>query len=284
MGANFWAKPSMKVMLITPVNLTNFSHPWSSCVILILLWICIRWRQFTKPAQTSPPIPKEEVVLTWGLFLMPVTLTVIAYATGGGMTPRYAMPAVVGYAAFAGFIASRVTFPLRAGLMALALTAFWAGIWPATEAALSGRLYERRGEAANELASLTAALDEKLPVVVSDGLVFLPMAHYTPADASLQPLVLLDPSAALRYSKSDTMDIALERLRRHVSVRALDYRDFAAKHSRFLLIGGNYDGDGGDWWPQRLKDDGHSVELLNDTGSRQVYRVSLSSEAISQSR
>jgi hypothetical protein len=105
------------------------------------------------------------------------------------------------------------------------------------------------------------------------------MAFYTPAESRQNLFAVVDARAALAFSGTDSVDLALVVLQQYFPLQVVDYDSFAAGHREFLLISGGRGekGDGGrfDWWPSRLARDGHTVRLLSQGGTTAIYRVTL---------
>jgi hypothetical protein len=281
-GAHFWANPTLGARLIMPILFTNLGNAASGATTGMLIWVCLRWRQFTKPKTSDAlAIPAEEAVLVITLMLLPSLMGLVTYIAGAGMIPRYGLSGVVGFAMAAGYVSSRVKPALRSVLLLFGIGALLNATLPGPSGAAQRGLPQDR---AMEASQLTAGLDTNLPVVVSDGLVYLPMAYYTPRESGIQLFYLLNSKAALHWTGSDTVDLTFDRLRRHYPIGAVQSVDFTQQHREFLLITGKYEDDGCDWWAKQFKADGHKLELLRDTGTRQVYRVTIVSENLSLSR
>jgi hypothetical protein len=109
-----------------------------------------------------------------------------------------------------------------------------------------------------------------LRVVISDGLDYFPLAHYS-RDAS-RFVFLVDPPQAAAYTGSDIVDLQLGTLRCCRPFQIYEFNDFAPRHPSFLLYS---NGSEFDWWPKRLLDDGDSLQLLAVDQNRRVYLVKM---------
>lgn len=113
-----------------------------------------------------------------------------------------------------------------------------------------------------------------LPVVISDGQDYFPLAHYS-RDASRFVFLIDAPQAAV-YTSSDIVDLQLGTLRCCRPFQIYEFKDFAPRHPSFLLYssGGEFD-----WWPKRLLNDEDSLQLLAVDQNRRVYLVQIESRA-----
>jgi hypothetical protein len=98
-----------------------------------------------------------------------------------------------------------------------------------------------------------------LPIAVSNGLRFLPMAYYARPTQDLPFVYLIDHAAAVATIGTDSPDRALSTLAPYLAMRLEDRSRFLAAHSRFLLFSEN---EFWDWLPMRLMADGFSMRLL----------------------
>jgi hypothetical protein len=138
-----------------------------------------------------------------------------------------------------------------------------------------GSLLEERETATREVKAIGGQHGESaLPIVVSNSIMYLPMAYYTPADSSGRLYAVADPRAAITFtpSKSDSVDLALLVLRRYSPLQVEDYPGFVSRHREFLLVLG---GGGFDWWPARLAHDGYTLKLLSAERGSMVYKVTV---------
>jgi hypothetical protein len=219
------------------------------------------------------------------LLFLPLIAVAAAKVSGGGMTTRYMLPAVLGGAMAVAYLANRLPVGVRVLVLAVMLMNYGLTAVGPTRAVVKGSGLERRAAAASEVESLLA-LGRRLglPTVVSSGLEYLPMAYYRSQSRAFSgqeqaafdmPYALTDAPAALEFGKTDSVDLALLSLRRYFALNVEDFGEFAGKHREFLLVAS--DGVGFDWWPARLVHDGHAVQLVAVSGKRHVYRVTLKS-------
>lgn len=109
-----------------------------------------------------------------------------------------------------------------------------------------------------------------LPVMVSDGQDYFQLAHY--AKNPDRFVFVVDPPEAVHFIGSDIIDLQLGTLRCCFPVHIDRFQQFEAEHASFLLYSG---GGEFDWWPERLLNDGDSLQLLANDQNRRVYLVNL---------
>jgi hypothetical protein len=216
----------------------------------------------------------------------------------GGMTNRYMLPTVLGGALALGYATSKAPAALRVFLLVLMLGNYTLFSLRDVRRVLNGSAVKsltavptsafvniadntiRNGSLLQARVAATRKLDVILarsggcdvPVVISSGLQYLPIAFYTPTNRKREVYTLVDPNAALTYAKTDSVDLNLLILRRYFPLRIEDYSDFASRNPEFLLVSG---GDSFDWWPARLTSEGHTLRLLSADGSTRIYKVNL---------
>jgi hypothetical protein len=142
----------------------------------------------------------------------------------------------------------------------------------------AGTLTDQRTASVRALETTIRKHNEaRVPVVVSDPHQYLPLTRYATRDTRDTLYALVDPESAISYIGIDSSDRNLQLLRRYVSLRVVDYADFAAVHPKFVLVSS---GNWLDWWPARLVRDGHQVTLLADESGARLYRVVLVANAV----
>jgi len=207
----------------------------------------------------------EEISLIAGFIWLPIIVLLGTMAAGGGLVARYAIGGILGLAlgiAYASHLLGRTAQRvLLIGLLAaLGFQQVFTIEAPRTL---------RRDRLNQDLAVLGIARDPSLPIVVSDGVDFLPLAYYR--SRTDPPLVaLIDREAAVRFSGSDSVDLDLASLRDYFALQVSEYPEFARQHERFLLYStsGRFD-----WWPARLVQDHYLLQVIARDGKATLYRV-----------
>jgi len=113
-----------------------------------------------------------------------------------------------------------------------------------------------------------------MPVVVSDGGDYLPIAHYATPAMAKRLVCLVDVPASLLYAGDDVMDKELIVLRPFASLQISDFADFVSQHHTFLLYSSNGSGgDPHDWWATRLLRDGYALRVVAADHRQSVFLV-----------
>ena len=99
------------------------------------------------------------------------------------------------------------------------------------------------------------------------------MAYYMQPAEKASLYVPIDPAAAVEFSGTDSVDLALVALAKFFPLNLADYRTFSSEHREFIMVSDN--SGRLDWWPARLTQDGHTLSLLSTQGTMQVYKVAL---------
>lgn len=237
---------------------------------LALTLVVSLWKPEWFPRTRTSRVPAATIVLILAVIALPWIVGLTGRVMGGGFTPRYGIGVVSGIALALAYTA-RLFGPRAIVAMTVVMAvafgwreaSFWRGeghASPLTEADLAQ--HER---------ILAHAAPGSLPIVISNGLHFVPIAYYRSGTRRSRVVALVDPHAAVKYSGTDSVDLDLEVLRRYMPVRIVDYRTFIARHDRFLL----YSSPGrADWWPRRLRDEAYTLDVVAKDGGRTLYRVS----------
>ena len=113
---------------------------------------------------------------------------------------------------------------------------------------------------------------ENLPVAISDGLSYVPYAHYASPALAQRLIFLSDPPKALIYTGTDNLDKNIEALSSHLPLHVIRFSEFQSAHSPFLLYSEN-SSDNFDWWPHRLPREGWTLHALAVDHNRILYLV-----------
>ncbi|MGA8075369.1 MAG: hypothetical protein WB995_17980 [Candidatus Acidiferrales bacterium] len=273
-GAHFWAKTSLSGLAFIYATLFLTSPPWGAAVaaasVLAMAGLVV-FALNSKVRAAPNSTPAHEYVLVLALLALPFIGYAAAKLTHSGMTERYVLSAVLGLSLAAGCILplfDRKSVLLAVTFLAALLAAQEAEFWLDHARQLSGF-----DSPADSLANLvTSAGHPDLPVVISDGLEYLPIAHYAAPPWSERFVTLVDPQAALTFAGNDSLDRGLIVLRPFAPLHVYDYKDFALQHPTFLLYTSNGSGrDPHDWWPDRLFRDGYALKVLAVDHQRTIY-------------
>jgi len=213
-------------------------------------------------------------ILAAGFLLSPVILLFATRITHGGLAPRYLLPVVPGVALVAGFglsFLSRKSLALIGALLCVGIasqeTQFWLSYYG------SYQLGFVVPQPAVDLANSAGHAD--LPVVVSEGHDYLVLDHYTTPTWKQRFTFLADPNAAVAYGKPDSNDKVLLMLREFAPLRVIEYPQFKASHSQFLLYSDPTWENDPDWFVSWLSADGWALHRLTTDGHSSVYLVTI---------
>jgi hypothetical protein len=277
-GAHYWARPAFASIAAMYGAYFETTGRWGVAAFAALAFGVVRVALplSTETSQISPE--REDVfaeqLLILGLVGLPFVGYVVTKMSQGGFTFRYALPTLLGVPLALGYILPRLKRSSIAAILTFLLFAvgvreglFW----------LSYIGHPGSGEAeADSIERLVAAAGHpELPVVVSDGLQFLPLAHYAEPDWQNRFACVVDAKKALAYTRIDGLDVELVILRTLWPIHVYDFPAFASRHPMFLLYSDYSTEDPFDWWPARFVDDGDSVRLVATDHNRKVYLVSL---------
>ncbi len=215
-----------------------------------------------------------EYVLVLALICLPPIGIVVAKLTHTGITDRYVLSGILGIPLAFGFVFPRLdrrSVILAAACLIALLVVQEASFWKAMQR-IGFRRFESPAQSWERFVTLAGYPD--LPVVVSDGLEYLPLAHYAALPWSDRMVCLFDPQNRLAFAGNDTQDKQLEALRSFASLRVYDFPDFASQHKVFLLYSAVDDvGDPHHMWTERLIHDGYVLRVLAVDRTRIIYFV-----------
>jgi hypothetical protein len=227
---------------------------------LVLVAIYAMWNgRIVQPQAGSPrgAIPRHELLAAALFLAVPAAAITIALAVSPHMfVPRYAIIAIAGPA---------LLVPLLAARFAGARPAVGAALAAAALVPFVGELVQAR-RPANPLDSepiLAAALRQG-PVVVADGVAFLQLWHYAPAELQPRLMFVADMPSAVRYTGVDTIDLNLISTARVIPIPVVSYQEFYRSGREFTL----YMQAGSGWLPRRVLAEGGTLEPLRRGADR----------------
>jgi Dolichyl-phosphate-mannose-protein mannosyltransferase len=272
-GAHPWARPA--IANTTPIYgwLFHTSTPIGiglAAVLSVFIFIALALPRMVpvSAANTS----SHELVLVLALLALPFIGFAATKIGHGLMINRYALPTVLGIVIACGFV---LQWSGRKGVAVFAVFVFSVvafqerSFWVTHRGPLTA-VHSPTEDLERILNGLTRYRD--LPVVVSDGLDYLPMAHYALPGQARRFVNLVDPVAAVAYQGSDSVDKDLLVLKSYAPLQLYGFSDFVSEHRMFLLYsrGGLFD-----WWPTRLVREGYSLRLVVTDQGAKVYLVDM---------
>jgi hypothetical protein len=291
-GNAFWAHPTWKSIL-GGYEFT-FSNPVASWVLFrlgsgreislgdllplafLLAVVGVLFRRAIRSGfagiRNAAGIPPE-LVLACGLLLLPLIEGIAGMLVLGAFTPRYAISSLIGAAIVFGWavgslgrrpaylVAAAITLilllrqlPVDIGRMAQ----FAAGVTPA-------------GKAHRDFEAIYRRTNVGLPVVVSDGHLFIEACHYSDPENQSRIIYLQDRKLALRFTGNDGIDATNEAWKRYLDLHLEDPGAFLATHRDFVVI---RRGDDNEWLSPYLRNIGAHFETVEKSDQRlAVYRV-----------
>jgi len=259
-GAHFWAAPTFWNFALSLGELLHLAPSFSFAIfaatLFYLIYLTYTRNIGARPAQASGlGFSLPDVALTFGFFTLPVVTLVFAKIAHGGLTSRYILSTALGISLALSLVLSRVKKPalLSVGLFILGMFAY-------QEAALWRFVLKAREIQDPMQASLQEGRERNLPVVISNGDLFLP-AWYRATDEFKSYLYFLaDPQEQYSASGGDTTALVLLNLKNYAPIHVETFPDFAQNHRSFLLFS---NGDAEDSWPRWLVQRGYSVRAIS---------------------
>jgi Dolichyl-phosphate-mannose-protein mannosyltransferase len=274
-GPHFWARPEFMLIPRSYGIYFRLDAMWGAAIatvaFLIVLGSWAQTRKLYEAREENDAPPPSEHAIVLGILALPIFGVVIAKIAHGGATDRYYLPAILGMVAAFGYALKRL-MPAQFNLVAALILAAVAS----QEVGFFRLVLSSHGAGENRAAFLppilSAAHRSDLPVVISDAGQYVEFSHDAPQTLNARMVALVDPSNALVYAGTDTVDHVVSALRYCEPLHVYDFKPFAAAHPVFLLYS---DGSPFDWWPSRLAHDGAVVELVAKQGPGILYWVAL---------
>ncbi|MBI2685886.1 MAG: glycosyltransferase family 39 protein [Acidobacteria bacterium] len=242
-----------------PASIARFYHLLldpSLFPLLIVFAICL-WpgSRSNSDVQEELSIPIEEYAMATGFLLIPVASILVALAVTRVFMDRYGLPSIIGATLLFALLLAR-SGNRRAPVYTVAVFGFWcvAGVMRMPGSAQDGLV---RAD--------TQRLDDirpELPLVVSNGLWFLPMSHYSEPALAARLTYLIDRKSAVQFTGSNVFDVGYPILKQWYNIRGniVPYDDFVKRNSPFLLYGPTPFPL--DWVVKKLIADGATVKVI----------------------
>lgn len=272
-GENYWSTPSIGKALTTYDTVSSIGFPGGGLGVALMLGLVLLGvlgrSVFNRGEVSTPWPPAETLVLIMGLIGLPFIAVAISWVMNGGYTDRYALGVIPGLALGAAYASGALEPRHRVWLLAAVLClsathelAFWGS---------GGRAVGLRQfpPVAAQDAVIATAAPLGLPMMVANGLDFVPLAYYH-ADSTVPIVGVTDHEAAIRYMGTDSVDRDLVVLSRYMPIRVEDFAAFTAAHPTFLLLSrpGPFS-----WWTNLLLDRGYDLTAIFQQDIYTLYRV-----------
>jgi hypothetical protein len=266
-GTHFWGQPTWAVVWNMygrlPYRATLIAMALLAVMSVITIFVPV-WRR----PNARPELPfANEHAAAITLIALPLIEYVGIKIVHGALTMRYALALILGVSIAVSytlrFLGRWVVVPASIAMLVLML---------GQEAFQWKDGLQRPGQfmsPTNSFEKLAAAAGHAdLPLVVSDGEAYVPLAYYASPGWRERLVGLVDPPSAVAYAGSDSVDRQMTALSCCFALRVYDFRVFASEHPSFLLYsnGGDFD-----WWPRRLAADKYNLRVLVANGGQKVY-------------
>jgi hypothetical protein len=273
-SGHYWSRPSLTTTLASYDTLMAFAPPGGGLGVAVALSLglaLLMTRQWTRHDDSGSPSPAPEMlVLIIALLAVPITVAVTARVMQGGFTDRYAIGVLPGLSLATAYLTWTLEQRLRVWVLVACVCAFAShelAFW-AAGGVDRGLRPRPRIAALREFVAKAAGMN--LPVVVANGLEYLPLAFYGTGRPDVALVAVTDVEGALRYTGTDSIDLDLIALRRHVDVQVEDLPNFTRQHRVFLLLA---TAGPDNWWPGRLVNEGYTLTVIARTASYSLYRA-----------
>jgi hypothetical protein len=258
-GAHFWAVPTFwnlgrsfgELLRLTP----SFSFAIFAAALFYLIQIIYtgNFRVREKGALGSG-FSVPDVALTFGFFTIPIVTFVVAKIGHGGLSGRYITAMNLGISLVLSLFLSRLknSAIVTTGLFVLCMFAFQEGaLW---------RYVLRPHENIDPMhVPSQMANDLNVPVVIPDGLIYLPLWYRANGELKSHLFFLANPQEEYSVGGSDTTTLLLMTMKDFAPIHVRTFSEFAQSHRRFLLFS---NGDTDDFWPRWLAQRGYSLRAI----------------------
>jgi hypothetical protein len=217
-------------------------------------------------------VPPIHVLATWVvLLLMPLEAFILGRLVTGVYQARYAIVTVIGFSILLPLWMRRLFRGSRSGALItlLFLVLCFAGWYKYSY------LTERYVNGFTTILPpwLRASNPDRLPIVIADPIVFLPLAHSAPED--LRDLLVYTPEGreAVSYGERSAGDYCLAGLRGDTPLNLPRFSEFTSSHKKFLLLCREAHLEETDWIAPKLRDSGARFRFYSALGPNALVLV-----------
>lgn len=250
-GRHFWARPDRTFFV--GVSRDLFPHVWVGIPLAgFLAGVSLLTARSTAagvpqetPSLDGPGQPEElryDVIIAPGLallFVLPVSEFAVTWLFHGGLTQRYALPAVLGGALVFGAASARMpaAYQLATLLALLGMGSFDLAVL--TKRTLKGETPVGEAGVLHSIRPVIRSLaSTQTPLAVSDGSQFLGICLARPEEARHRVFYLADRSRAVATTGTDSIDAGLLGLKAADGLNVVEYEEFIRRHRRFSVLAG----------------------------------------------
>ena len=281
LGATFWARARWFDMVtfyqdLLALTASGAIFLFIGILVLLTTYALVRSSIGVVPGHgATSRIPLHEVVAGLGYLAIPALAVLLAKVATGAFTDRYALAAVLGLALIIPWGAYSILDGRATLGIALAAVLF---SWFLAKDGIEPAMAQRRELATlqDTLAFLRKASPDDSPLVIASPHLFFQLSYYAPPPLASRLVYLTDTAAAMRYVKTDTVELGLQEFRRWIPMSVEDYRSYVRAHPRFLLYG---DTGAWIWLLPELMATGARLQLVAVKGSLRLFLVDTAAES-----
>lgn len=275
-GDHYWSVPSIGKALVTYDTVSGIGVPGVGLGVALVLALALVALLRAVPTRSSQRVladaaPRRAATLTLllAMIALPAIIVASTWMSGGGFAERYALAVVVGLALAAAYVAAAtVNRRHQPALAAVVVVVFLAGELAFWGDGAVGAL--RQGPSMrgfDEMADVAATAG--VPLVVANGLDFLPYAYYHPGAAD-SIVSLTDEDVALRLVGTNSIERDLAVIRGLHPLRVEALVPFVDEHREFHLLTrpGPYN-----WTLPWLLERGYVLTVARQSGPFTLYSV-----------
>jgi hypothetical protein len=243
---------------------------WAAFTLTVGICILV----FDQPkAQTAMAfqVPPLHELVAWAVMLVaPVEVLILGQLVTRVFHPRYGIVTIIGFSILLPLCLQRLFRGSRASaLAALLVLILCFGAW-----------YKRGYATDHSVEKLNGSLTlwqrtsniTRLPIVVADPLLFLPLAQGGSKDLRDAVVYMPDVKEASRYKVVTAPDYSLVALRGIAPLNMPTFADFTGSHRRFLVF---WDNSASDWFVPKLRGMGAKLRLCATFDSSLLFVVDL---------
>lgn len=212
-----------------------------------------------------------EQVLVGVLVVLPFIAFAATKLAHGGMVDKYAIEAVLGIDMAIACVFSRAnakTVALLAIFVFANVSIHELSFWRSTHS------FHLAPQATPVEDFVSNAGYAGLPIVVSDGLTYVPLTYYASPLWAKKFIYLADEQKAVQYLGTDSAEKEIQVLRRYKSLEVSDFSEFTSTHHVFLVYAEDPN-PGFDWLLPYLSSEAASLRMVAMQQNRRLYLVTM---------
>ena len=258
-GAHFWADTNFWSFAVSLGQLMHWPTSVSFALFLAtffyLVYLVASGKAAVRPATArGTGFSTTDMILTLGFLGLPFVTYVVTKIGHAGLSGRYFTTTALGITLALALILTRMQRPT-----VLAIGFFIVCVFAFQEAAQWRAVFKPREVKDAFQLPTKMAKDLNIPLVISNGLVYLPVWHQAGEDLRSHYYFLADPQQQLAASDSDTTTLILMTLKKYFPVNVESFPDFSREHRKFLIFS---NGDAQDYWPRWMLQHGYSLHTV----------------------